>query len=90
MPDPRPPRFSPSEADALIERLKRALDEYVAAHGLRPRSPVDNYCRHIGLGVETGGTAGMEYRQGDALLLAEAIEDTSMPFDLKRYWKGLP
>ena len=80
-------RLKAADAERLVERLKRALDEYISKEGFRPRSPVGTYCRQVGIDIRISAGAGVEYAAFDVLSLAVAIDETSMPSVLKRYFE---
>lgn len=80
-------RMREADAERLVEKLKRALEDYIDRHGFRPRSPVANYCTQIGMDIRISPGAGVEYAAPDAVSLAVAIEETSMPSVLKRYFE---
>ena len=73
--------------ERLVERLKRALDDYISDNGFRPRTPVGNYCKQIGLGIRITPGAGAEYDVSDTRTLAHKIDQTSMPSVLRRYYE---
>jgi len=73
--------------ERLVERLKRALDDYISDNGYRPRTPVANYCRQIGLDIRITPGAGAEFDGSDTRTLAHNIDQTSMPSVLRRYFE---
>lgn len=73
--------------ERLVERLKRALDDYISANGYRPRTPVANYCKQIGLDIRITPGAGAEFDGPDTRTLAHNIDQTSMPSVLRRYFE---
>jgi len=73
--------------DRLVERLKRAIDDYISDNGYRPRTPLANYCKQIGLGIRITPGAGAEYDIPDTRTLAHNIDQTSMPSVLRRYFE---
>ena len=73
--------------ERLVERLNRALDDYISDNGYRPRTPVASYCKQIGLGIRITEGAGAEYDTPDTRTLAHKIDQTSMPSVLRRYFE---
>ncbi len=73
--------------ERLVERLKRAIDDYISDNGYRPRTPIANYCKQIGLGIRITPGAGAEYDTPDTRTLAHKIDQTSMPSVLRRYYE---
>lgn len=68
-----------------VERVKRAVESYIAAEGFTKRGRVGQYCTQIGLGVRISGGAGVEFDAPSAPDLAAAIARTPMPDTLRRY-----
>ncbi len=73
--------------ERLIERLKRAVDDYISENDYRPRTPVANYCKLIGLDIRITPGAGAEFYSADTRTLARNIDQTSMPSVLRRYFE---
>ncbi len=71
--------------EAVIERVKRALETCIASEGFRPRDRVGQYCSQVGIGVRITAGAGVEFDTPNAPDLAAAIERTPMPDTLRRY-----
>ena len=91
MPDPgfrtmaQAARAREAAEEASAERLKRALEDCIAAEGYSPRDRVGRYCAQVGIGVRITKGAGVEFDAPPAPDLAAAIERTPMPDVLRRY-----
>ena len=79
-----------AEADRELEAVKRAVEGAVAAYddGDREWRETLTYCRDIGLGLKLSGTAGLEFLEADAEVLAARIATVPMPASLQRYHRG--